>query len=53
MLNSKASVATADLHIGYRKPIRVDQFYVFEARVTARQGRKIWVKGEIKELQTG
>ncbi len=43
-------VATADLHVKYKRPIKKDQFYVLETEVTKREGRKIWVKGTIKEL---
>jgi acyl-coenzyme A thioesterase PaaI-like protein len=48
MLNSRSGVATVDLNIKYKKPIRVDLFYVFEGNVIKRDGRKIWVKGQIK-----
>lgn len=41
-------VATADLSIKYKKPIKKDQFYVLETEVTQRKGRKIWLKGTIK-----
>lgn len=48
ILNSKEMVATADLSIKYKKPIKKDQFYVLETEVTQRKGRKIWLKGTIK-----
>jgi acyl-coenzyme A thioesterase PaaI-like protein len=48
VLNSKSSVATVDLHIKYKRPIKKDQFYVLEGRVIEKIGRKIKVKGIIK-----
>jgi acyl-coenzyme A thioesterase PaaI-like protein len=50
ILHSKEMVATAEVSIKYKKPIRKDQFYVFEAEVIKREGRKIFIEGFIKDL---
>lgn len=48
MLHSKNNVATYDLHVRYKRPVKKDQYYVLEVRVTESKGRKIWIKGVIK-----
>lgn len=52
ILHSKEMVATAELSIKYKKPIRKDQFYVLESKVLSRQGRRIAIKATIRDLET-
>lgn len=47
-INSRENIATANLTIQYRRPIKKDQLYVFEGQVDKREGRKIYVSGKIK-----
>ena len=53
MLHSKEMVATADIFVKYKKPIKKGLFYVVEAIVVKREGRKIWVASKIKDVETG
>lgn len=44
---------TAGLTITYRRPVRVDGFYMLRAQTVKIDGRKAWVKGWIEELVDG
>lgn len=33
ILNSRSSVATAELNVKYKRPVKKGQFYVFEGKV--------------------
>jgi acyl-coenzyme A thioesterase PaaI-like protein len=43
-------VATAEISIKYKKPIRKGQFYVLEGEVIKKEGRKIFIEGMIRDL---
>jgi acyl-CoA thioesterase FadM len=40
-------MVTARLEIDYRRPIGLDVEYTGEARIEAREGRKVWCTGEL------
>jgi acyl-coenzyme A thioesterase PaaI-like protein len=41
------AMVTARLEIDYRRPIGLDVEYTGEARIEAREGRKVWCTGEL------
>lgn len=53
ILNSRSSVATAELNIKYKRPVKKGQYYVFEGKVEKREGRKIYLSGKVKDMETG
>ena len=53
MLYSHDIVATSELTIGYKKPVKKDQYYVLEVKVKERDGRKIYIDGNIRDIETG
>jgi len=41
---------TAWLKVDYRKPTHADQFIVLRTRLVEGKGRKVWVEGQIEDL---
>lgn len=52
-LHSHEIVATSKLSIEYKKPVKKDQYYVLEVEVENKDGRKIYLNGKIKDIETG
>ena len=50
MLHSRDIVATANLSVGYKKPVKKDQYYVLEVIVRERDGRKMILDGNIRDI---
>lgn len=46
-------VATYKLNLKYTAPIKKDQLYVLKTSIEKRDGRSIYMKGTIKDLETG
>jgi acyl-coenzyme A thioesterase PaaI-like protein len=53
MLYSKELVATSELALKYKRPVKRGQIYVWEGEIESRDDRKIYVKSVVRELETG
>ena len=46
-------MATAELNVKYKRPVKKGQFYAFEGKVDKRDGRKLYLSGSVKDMETG
>jgi acyl-CoA thioesterase FadM len=53
MIFSYELVATSELSVRYLKPVKKGQTYAWHGEVARRDGRKIYIKSSIVELETG
>jgi acyl-coenzyme A thioesterase PaaI-like protein len=53
MLYSYELVATGELNVKYKKPVKKGQIYVWKGEVAKREDRKIYVSSVVQELETG